>query len=43
MSVIDDYLASLDPPEKAVIARLYHIVRQMVPTATEELSYAIPC
>jgi uncharacterized protein YdhG (YjbR/CyaY superfamily) len=42
MSVIDDYLASLNGPERSVIEHMYDIVRQLVPDATEELSYAMP-
>ena len=42
MSVIDDYLASRREPEKSTIEHLYSIVREMVPDATEELSYAMP-
>lgn len=42
MSVIDDYLASLSGAEKATVAHMYGIVREMVPDATEERSYAMP-
>lgn len=42
MSVIDDYLATLDGPEKATLERMYNTVRQLVPDAAEELSYAMP-
>ena len=42
MSVIDGYLATLSETERATIEHMYGIVRQMVPTATEELSYAMP-
>lgn len=42
MSVIDEYLASLSGREKATIEHMYGVVRQMVPEAAEELSYAMP-
>lgn len=42
MSVIDDYLAQLNGPEKSTVEHMYGIVRQLVPDATEELSYAMP-
>lgn len=42
MSVVDDYLASLGGDNKKLIGHMYDIVRQMVPDATEELSYAMP-
>lgn len=42
MSVVDDYIANLSGPEQATIAHMYGIVREMVPDATEEISYAMP-
>jgi len=42
MSVIDDYLVTLFGTEKALLKHMYGVVRRMVPTATEELSYAMP-
>jgi|GEM_PF-1287713 len=42
MSVVDDYLATLHGAEKDMIGHLYAIVREVVPDATEELSYAMP-
>ena len=42
MSVVDDYLKSLSGPEKQTFAHMYDVVRHMVPSATEELSYAMP-
>ena len=42
MTVIDDYLTQLHGPEKDMVNHMYTIVRQMVPNATEELSYAMP-
>ena len=41
-TVIDEYLAGLNEPEKSTIKHMYALVRQMVPVATEELSYAMP-
>lgn len=42
MSVIDDYLATLKGPEKELIERMCKSIRQLVPDATEEMSYAMP-
>jgi uncharacterized protein YdhG (YjbR/CyaY superfamily) len=42
MSVIDDYVDTLRGPERVELQRMYVLVRQMVPDATEELSYAMP-
>jgi uncharacterized protein YdhG (YjbR/CyaY superfamily) len=42
MSVVDEYLASLGGPEKAIIKHVYEIVRAEVPDATEEISYGMP-
>ena len=42
MSVLDDYLSTLSGPEKALLAHMYSVVRELVPDATEELSYAMP-
>lgn len=42
MSVIDDYLAGLSGPGKATVEHMCELVRQMVPDASEELSYAMP-
>lgn len=40
--MIDDYLAGLSGAEKQTIEHMYAVVREMVPGATEELSYAMP-
>ena len=42
MSVVDDYLSSLSGEEKDTLAHMYGMVRQVVPEATEEMSYAMP-
>lgn len=42
MTVIDDYLASISHPQKEILRRMYKVVRQTVPDATEEMSYAMP-
>jgi uncharacterized protein YdhG (YjbR/CyaY superfamily) len=42
MTVIDNYLAGLNGDERKTIERLYDIVREAAPEATEELSYAMP-
>ncbi len=42
MSVIDDYLVKLEGVDKTIIETMYAITREMVPSATEELSYGMP-
>jgi len=42
MTVVDDYLLVLDETERRVIARMYTLVRQLVPDVTEGVSYAMP-
>jgi uncharacterized protein YdhG (YjbR/CyaY superfamily) len=42
MTVLDDYLARLEGADKQIIGDMYAIVREMVPDASEELSYAMP-
>jgi len=42
MSVIDEYVATLSGSEREVVEHMYALVRQWVPDATEELSYAMP-
>ncbi len=42
MSVVDDYLETLSEPERATLARLYDVVRRLVPDVTEGMSYGVP-
>jgi len=42
MSVIDDYLKKIDPPERAELERIRSIVKQMVPDAEEVIAYGMP-
>lgn len=42
MSVVDEYLETLNGPDKVVIEYMYAMVRKMAPSAIEELSYAMP-
>lgn len=42
MSVVDDYLAILNDPQRSIIQHMYTVVRQTVPATTAELSYAMP-
>lgn len=42
MTTIDDYLTTLSGAEKVAIEHMYGIVREMVPEATEGMSYAMP-
>jgi uncharacterized protein YdhG (YjbR/CyaY superfamily) len=42
MTVVDEYLTSLDGAEKAIISHMYGVVREMVPDASEALSYNMP-
>jgi uncharacterized protein YdhG (YjbR/CyaY superfamily) len=42
VSIIDDYLAQVEPPEREALARICRIARQVVPEAEEALSYGMP-
>ena len=42
MSVVDDYLASLDGPNQRELTRVCSIVRHLVPDAEEAMSYGVP-
>ncbi len=42
MTVVDDYISTLDGAERETVASMYALVRQLVPDVTEELSYAMP-
>jgi len=42
MSVIDDYLAKVDPGRRAELERVRKIVKESVPGVEEGWSYAMP-
>lgn len=42
MGTVDDYLDSLDPSDRAAIARLYEIARTLVPDAEQGKGYGMP-
>ncbi len=42
MSVIDDYLAPLDDPQKAELERVRGFITRIVPDAKEVLTYGMP-
>jgi uncharacterized protein YdhG (YjbR/CyaY superfamily) len=42
MSVLDDYLASLTTPKRETVGHIYQLVRQWIPTTTEEQYYGMP-
>lgn len=42
MTVIDEYLQTLDAPSRDVVAHMYDVARQLAPDTTEELSYNMP-
>jgi uncharacterized protein YdhG (YjbR/CyaY superfamily) len=42
MGTIDDYLDELDPPDRAVIDRVYALARTAVPDAEQGKGYGMP-
>jgi len=42
MGTIDDYLATLDPADAAVIAHTYDLAREVAPAAEQGLGYGMP-
>jgi uncharacterized protein YdhG (YjbR/CyaY superfamily) len=42
MTVIDDYLKKIEPTNRAALERIREIAKQVVPDATEILSYGMP-
>lgn len=42
MTVVDDYILTLDGAVRQAVIHIYALVRQLVPDATEEVSYAMP-
>jgi len=39
---IDEYLANVDPERRAVLERIRTLVKELVPTAEEKMSYRMP-
>lgn len=42
MSLIDEYFSKLEPTQKRELERIRKIVKQIVPDATEVISYGMP-
>ena len=42
MGTIDDYLSDLDPDDRAAIAHVYEIAREVVPDAEQGTGYGMP-
>ncbi len=42
MSVIDDYLTTIEPDKRAELIRIKTIAKQLVPNAKEVISYGMP-
>ena len=42
MGTVDDYLAELDPEDRAVIERVYAVARDEVPEAEQGTGYGMP-
>lgn len=42
MGTIDDYLATLEPEDAAIIAHTYDIAREVAPDAEQGLGYGMP-
>jgi len=42
MSIVDDYLNTLSPPQRDELARIRSIINQVIPEATEVISYGMP-
>ncbi len=42
MSVVDDYLKTLDPPQKAELSRVQTIIEKHVPQAEACITYGMP-
>jgi uncharacterized protein YdhG (YjbR/CyaY superfamily) len=43
MTVIDDYLAGVSEPQRAVLLELRNVILELIPEAEECISYQIPC
>ena len=42
VSVIDDYIGSVDDPAAAMLSRIRDLVREAAPEATERMAYGMP-
>lgn len=42
MGTVDDYLATLDADDRAAVARVYDIARELVPEAEQGKGYGMP-
>jgi uncharacterized protein YdhG (YjbR/CyaY superfamily) len=42
MTVIDDYFAKVEPPQRKELERIRRIVKDVVPEAVEVISYGMP-
>lgn len=42
MGTVDDYLSTLEPGDRAAIARVYDIARELVPDAEQGKGYGMP-
>jgi uncharacterized protein YdhG (YjbR/CyaY superfamily) len=42
MSVIDDYLATIDEPKRTTLAHIRSFIKQIVPDAVETIGYGMP-
>ncbi len=42
MGTVDDYLAGLDPGDRAVVAHVYDVVRDALPDVEQGTSYGMP-
>ena len=42
MGTVDDYLASLDPDDRAVVSHVYDVVRDTLPDVEQGRSYGMP-
>ena len=42
MSIVDDYLATVPPPQRAELERVRSIIKRTIPTATEVITYGMP-
>lgn len=42
MGTVDDYLASLDPEDRAVVSHVYDVVRDALPDVEQGKSYGMP-
>ncbi|MEZ3160571.1 DUF1801 domain-containing protein [Microbacterium sp. BWT-B31] len=42
MGTVDDYLASLDPHDRAVVSHVFDVVRETIPGTEQGKSYGMP-